>query len=89
MGKDENFPIVGYNVTFMNKGTKHVMYNATTRLDNLSLFMDGLQRYTTYQLVVFAFNRFDIHSPNAEEDFTTSQTGNYVVFISNRFHNVL
>ena len=76
MKKYENFPIVGYNVTLIEKNTQQVLYNDRRRANNVTLFVDGLKIYTTYQLVVFAFNRFDIHSPNAEEDFTTSQTGN-------------
>ena len=76
MEKYENFPIVGYNVTLIEKNTQQVLYTNRRGANNLTLSVDGgLKPYTTYQLVVFAFNRFDIHSPNAEEDFTTSQTG--------------
>ena len=75
MENNGDFEIIGFNVTFTEIDSQKVLYENTVDFHRRLFFVENLKPYFFYQLNVSAFNRFHIHSPNAKQQFVTSQAG--------------
>ena len=75
MENNGDFEMIGSNVTFIEADSQIVLH--TNMIDELQLFMDKLKPYTRYQLNVSAFNRFNVYSQNAVQQFITSESGKF------------
>ena len=70
-----DFEMIGFNVTFIEVGSTTILYKNRIRINDLELFVDELKPYTTYQLILSAFNRFGIYSSIARQEFITCESG--------------
>ena len=75
--KNGDFEIIGFNVTFIEVESQIVLYRNMGTINELELFIDNLKPYTLYQLNVSAFNRFNVYSQNAIQQFITSESGKF------------
>ena len=78
MEENGDFEIIGFNYTFIEVDSKKDSYKNMSTITELELFMDKLKPYTRYQLNVSAFNRFNVHSQNAIQQFITSESGKFI-----------
>ena len=89
MENNGDFEIIGFNVTFIEVDSQKVSYKNMSTINELELFMDRLKPYTRYQLNVSAFNRFNVYSQNAIQQFFTSESGKFIdLFIYSNFSSV-
>ena len=77
MENNGDFEIIGFNVTFIEVDSPIVLHKNMGTVNGLELFMDKLKPYTRYQLNVSAFNRFNVYSQNAIQQFITSESGKF------------
>ena len=77
MKNNGDFETIGFNVTFTEVESQKVLYENTNASDIRLLFVENLKPYTLYRLSVSAFNRFTIHSPDAKQNFVTSEAGKF------------
>ena len=77
MENNGDFEIIGFNVTLTEVESQKVLYENTSSSDIRLILVENLKFYTFYRLSVSAFNRFNIHSPDAEQNFVTSEAGKF------------
>ena len=75
MENNGDFEIIGFNVTFIEVDSKKDSYKNMSTINEF--FMDKLKPYTRYQLNVSAFNRFNVYSQNAIQQFITIESGKF------------
>ena len=89
MENNGDFETIGFNVTLTEVESRKVLYENASGSDIRLLFVENLNPYTLYRLSVSSFNRFNIHSPDAEQNFVTNEAGKfphyYIIFLQQLF----